>query len=158
MSKIYLICGKICSGKTYFANRLSAEKNALILSCDEFSRVIDRNIQIDSDKYDIIARELMDHLLTLAIDIAKHGANVILDWGFWTNAQRAAVTDLLIENGQEFEWHYMDISDEQLRQNIEKRNNNLGKDDYFVDEGLLQKCLSRFEVPDENFAAVRHKS
>lgn len=158
MSMIYLICGKICSGKSYFAKQLSAEKNAMILSCDEFSRIIDRNIQVDSDKYDMIALELRDHLLRLAMDIAKHGADVILDWGFWTNDQRKTVSALLTENRQEFEWHYMDTSDEQLRKNIEKRNSNLGSADYYVDEGLLRKCLSRFETPDENFKAVRHKS
>lgn len=157
MSKIYLICGKICSGKSYFAKKLSAEKNALILSCDEFSRIIDRNIQVDSDKYDIIAMELRDHLLELAADIAKHGADVILDWGFWTKAQRNEVSELLAEKGQEFEWHYMDTSDEQLRKNIEKRNSDPGHADYYVDEGLLRKCLSRFEVPGDELKAVRHR-
>ena len=149
MATIYLICGKICSGKTYYAKELAKEKNALILSCDELSRIIDRNVSIDSDKYDIIAKELQRYLLLRAADISNHGVNVILDWGFWTERDRTAATFFLTEHGFRHEWHYLDISEERLKQNIEKRNSHLTDSDYFVDEGLLEKCLSRFEVPDK---------
>lgn len=35
MSKIYLICGKICSGKSYYAKALKDENHAVISSTDE---------------------------------------------------------------------------------------------------------------------------
>ena len=35
MSKVYLICGKICSGKSYYSKKLKEEVNAVILSPDE---------------------------------------------------------------------------------------------------------------------------
>ncbi|MCH5349827.1 MAG: ATP-binding protein [Oscillospiraceae bacterium] len=154
MATIYLICGKICSGKTYYARKLAEEKNALILSCDELSRIIDRNISIDSDKYDIIAKELQSYLLWRAADISNHGVSVILDWGFWTERDRIAVTFFLTEHGFNHEWHYLDISEERLKENIEKRNSHPSAFDYFVDEGLLEKCLSRFEVPDKKSVDV----
>ena len=154
MAAVYLICGKICSGKTYYAGKLAAEKNAIILSCDELSRIIDRNVSIDSDKYDVIARELQSYLLRRAAEISNHGVDVILDWGFWTERDRAAATFFLTEHGFEFEWHYLDISEERLKQNIEKRNSQLTESDYFVDEGLLEKCLSRFEAPDKKSVDV----
>ena len=154
MATIYLICGKICSGKTYCAGQLAAEKNALILSCDELSRIIDRNVSIDSEKYDLIAKELQSYLLRRAADISNHGVNVILDWGFWTRQDRAAASVFFSEKGCKTEWHYLDISEERLKQNIEKRNSQLTGSDYFVDEGLLEKCLSRFEVPDKKSVDV----
>lgn len=149
MATIYLICGKICSGKTYYAKELAEEKNAIILSCDELSRIIDRNISIDSDKYDIIAKELQSYLIWRAVDISRHGVSVILDWGFWTERDRAALSYFMNDHGFKHEWHYIDISEERLKQNIEKRNSNPSAFDYVVDEGLLEKCLSRFEVPDK---------
>ena len=82
MAKIYLICGKICSGKTFYSKELAAGKNAMILSCDELSRIIDRNVSVDSGKYDSIAKELQSYLFRRAAEIANHGVNVILDWGF----------------------------------------------------------------------------
>lgn len=154
MAKIYLICGKICSGKTYYSKELASEKNALILSCDELSRIIDRNVSVDSDKYDAIAKELQSYLFRRAAEISKYGVNVILDWGFWTEKDRTAASGFFSENGCETEWHYLDISEEQLRKNIEKRNASLSDSDYYVDEGLLEKCLSRFEVPAKNSVDV----
>lgn len=35
MAKVIAICGKICSGKTYYANNLKIKENAVILSTDE---------------------------------------------------------------------------------------------------------------------------
>ena len=154
MATVYLICGKICSGKTYYAGKLAEEKNALILSCDELSRIIDRNVSIGSDKYDVIAKELQSYLLRRAADISNHGTNVILDWGFWTERDRTAASEFLSANGCKAEWHYIDISEERLKQNIEKRNSQLSDSDYFVDEGLLEKCLSRFEIPDKSSVHV----
>ena len=154
MAKIYLICGRICSGKTYYSKELAAETNAIILSCDELSRIIDSHVSVDSDKYDSIAKELKNYLLLRAADIVNHGVDVILDWGFWSERERTAVTFFLNEHGFEFEWHYIDVSEENLRKNIEKRNSSLTKSDYFVDEGLLEKCLSRFEVPSKESVDV----
>jgi hypothetical protein len=46
------------------------------------------------------------------------------------------------------EWHYMDVTPEQLRRNAARRNARPGPSDYIVDEGLMQKCLSAFEPPE----------
>ncbi len=35
MAKVYLICGKICSGKSYYSKQLKEKFNAVILSSDE---------------------------------------------------------------------------------------------------------------------------
>ena len=35
MGKVIAICGKICSGKTYYANQIKHKQNAIILSIDE---------------------------------------------------------------------------------------------------------------------------
>lgn len=34
MTKIIAICGKICSGKTYYSKELNIREKAVILSCD----------------------------------------------------------------------------------------------------------------------------
>ena len=35
MGKVILICGKICSGKSYYAQKLSKTENAVVLSRSE---------------------------------------------------------------------------------------------------------------------------
>ena len=40
MTKIIAICGKICSGKSYYSTELRKKENAVILSCDELTDVL----------------------------------------------------------------------------------------------------------------------
>ena len=40
MAKVILICGKICSGKSYYARKLKEKEHAVILSRDEMTYVI----------------------------------------------------------------------------------------------------------------------
>ena len=35
MAKIFLICGKICSGKGFYTRQLKEKEHAVVLSCDE---------------------------------------------------------------------------------------------------------------------------
>ena len=58
---------------------------------------------------------------------------------------------LFEENGVEYEWHYIDVSEETWKRNIEKRNaayHDGAKGVYYVDEGLLEKLQSLFEEPE----------
>ena len=45
MGKVYLICGKICSGKSYYAKSLKEKYNAVILSTDEVTYDLINNEQ-----------------------------------------------------------------------------------------------------------------
>lgn len=148
MSKIYLICGKICSGKSYYAARLAREKNAVILSCDELSKLFGESGL--GEDHDAIMVKVKQYLLQKARDILACGTDVILEWGFWIKEERTVMEQKLQEWQIAHEWHYLDISEECLKKHIEKRNANPGPSDYFVDEGLLQKCLGLFEAPERS--------
>ncbi|MBQ7046340.1 MAG: ATP-binding protein, partial [Oscillospiraceae bacterium] len=43
MAKVIAICGKICSGKSYYANQIKEIENAVILSCDELTSILFNN-------------------------------------------------------------------------------------------------------------------
>ena len=45
MAKLYLICGKICSGKTYYSDILKEKLNAVVLSPDEATYDLIQNEQ-----------------------------------------------------------------------------------------------------------------
>ena len=148
-ARIECLCGMICSGKSTLARRLAREENAVILSTDEFTRLWPD--PLSSDRFDEFSRAVNALLLRKAVEIARAGANVVLDWGFWSRQNRREVSETLRGAGIPFRWWYLDTPPEQIRRNAEKRNAAGGADVYFVDEGLLQKCLSRFEppLPDE---------
>lgn len=149
MSKIFLICGKICSGKTYYAKQLKEKYNAVILSTDEATFDLINNEQ--GDFYNVFAAHVNGYLKKKAAEIALAGANVILDRGFWTKKDRADISAYFAEKNIPFEWHYIDIDDEAWEKNIAERNAKVssgnGGSDFYVDEGLLAKVNSLFEPP-----------
>ena len=155
MSKIILICGAICSGKSTLARRLSKEENAVILSNDELTKAIGDSL---GEAHDAVAKRMQLYLRGKAVEIVRAGVSVILEWGFWRKSDRDEMTRYLIEQGVPFEWHYMDVSPEQLRRNAAERNAHPGPSDYIVDESLMLKCLSAFEPPAPGEMDVIHVS
>ena len=152
MGKVFLICGKICSGKSYYAQTLKEKYNAVILSTDETTYDLINNEQ--GEFYNVFAERVNLYLRKKAAEICKAGANVILDWGFWTRNNRQEISDYLKNSGVEFEWHYVDVSDDIWTKNINDRNKKVregnGGSDFYVDDGLLNKVKSLFEVPDKD--------
>lgn len=152
MAIVIAICGKICSGKSYYANQIKDKLNAVILSTDEVTFDLIDNEQ--GEFYDAFAIKVNKYLMKKSVEIVKAGCNVILDWGFWTREERTATTEYFKQNGIEIEWHYIAIKQSRWQQLIEERNlkvkNGNGGSDFYVDKGLLNKLLSKFEKPSKD--------
>lgn len=157
MSKVILICGKIASGKSVYAEKLCAQENAVLLSVDELVLSI-----LGSDlgeKHDEITERIQAYLFNKSLEIVSAGANVLLDWGFWTKERRQAARVFYESQGVACEFHYVDTPDEVWRRNIEIRNRAVvaGKTSaYFVDEGLMKKLEEAFQVPAREEIDVWH--
>lgn len=149
MAKVIAICGKICSGKSYYAQQLKVKENAVILSTDEATFDLIENEQ--GEFYNIFADRVNKYLMKKAAEIVAVGCNVILDWGFWTKEERADTTKYFKNHGVDVEWHYIDTEQSWWKALIEERNakvkNGNGGSDFYVNEGLLNKMLSKFEEP-----------
>lgn len=150
MGTVNLICGKICSGKTWYARKLKAQ-GGVILSTDEVTFDLTDNRQ--GEGYDQFAARVNRYLRKKAGEIALAGCDVILDWGFWRRADREEITGYFRNLGVPVRWHYVDVSDAVWERNIAARNANIlkgeGGSDFYVDEGLKNKVLSLFEVPQK---------
>ncbi|MBQ8620024.1 MAG: ATP-binding protein [Clostridia bacterium] len=148
MSKVILICGKIASGKSVYAERIKVQENAVMLSVDELVlSILGSDL---GDKHDEITGRIQAYFFEKSLEIVKAGSNVLLDWGFWTRERRQAARDFYAGHGVECEFHYIDTPDEVWRRNIEIRNAAVlaGRSDaYFVDEGLMKKLEAAFQVP-----------
>ena len=120
MPKIIAICGKICSGKSYYAKQIKEKENAVILSTDEVTFDLIDNEQ--GEFYNAFAERVNKYLMQKAAQIVKAGCNVILDWGFWTKAERQETTKYFNQFDIDVEWHYIDIEQSRWQQLIEGRN------------------------------------
>lgn len=151
MAKVILICGKICSGKTFYSSKLKMDNNAVSLSSDEL--ISDLFHPNENDYHEQIINKVHQYLFKKAIEIVNNGENVILDWGFWTKKNRNDASKLFNSNGIQVEWHYIDVSDEKWHRNIENRNRkvlNGDTNDYYVGDGLLRKMVNNFEIPERS--------
>ena len=151
MPKVIALCGKICSGKTFYANKIKEEKNAVILSTDEVTFYLMDNEQ--GERYDDFAKRVNEYLMKKAIDIVRAGANVILDWGFWSKEERINLTNYYKKYNIPVEWHYVDVTQETWQDLIKKRNELIvsGQEKYsfYFDDGLKKKLLDSFNEPSK---------
>ena len=154
MAKVIMTCGRICCGKSTYARKLQENRNAVVLSIDDITLTLFP--EGAGEMHDVYVRRAEQYLLALSLQILETGADVILDWGFWQKADRTETGTYFADQAISFEWYYLDISDARWRENIARRNAAPGPSDYFADEGLLQKCVRRFEAPDAEEARNWH--
>lgn len=151
MAKVILICGKICCGKSTYAEKLRNRYNAAVLSVDEIMLAIFG--QYVGEKHDEYCENLQKYLFDKSLKLIETGINVILDWGFWQRDEREYAKKFYKERNIECEFHYIDVRDSVWRERLKKRNEATchGENtDYYIDENLAKKFNSLFEIPEEN--------
>ena len=68
MAKVFLICGKICSGKGFYTRQLKEKEHAVVLSCDEIENDLFHHDL--GDRRDAISADIKAYLHKKAVDIA----------------------------------------------------------------------------------------
>ncbi len=151
MAKVYILCGKICSGKSTYSQQLRKDKKAVILSVDDITLTLLG--QNGGDTLDVYVEKLEQYFFQKSVEIVETGINVVLDWGFWTKSERDFAKQFYGSRGIEYEFHYISINDEEWYRRLEKRNKDVlekKSDAYYVDEGLAEKFKSIFEIPGKD--------
>ena len=150
MAKVILICGKLCSGKSVYTERIKKEENAVVFSCDELMlSLFDEYL---GDKHDEIAAKAREYLFKMAERIVRTGTEVILDWGFWTAQSRAEARAFFDVRGIPYTFVYLEVPEDEHAARIARRNAAVKAGDvlaYYVDEGLAKKFASMFEPPED---------
>lgn len=150
MSKVIMICGKVCSGKTTYARQLQKKRGGVLLSVDEImntffdSCVGERRMEFEE--------RAKKYLYEKSLEILEEGSDVYLDWGFWTVEERAYAKDFYREKGIPVQLHCILIDDEEWRRRREKRNALIeaGKiRAFYVDEERAARFGAMFEAPKE---------
>ncbi len=159
MAKVILICGKICSGKSTYAELLRIQNNAVLLSTDEITLALFG--QHCGDKHDDYVERTQNYLFNKSLELIEVGINVILDWGFWMKEERDFAQEFYKSRNIECEFHYINISDETWKARLKKRNSEVLSETtsaYYIDDNLAEKFASIFEVPGEDEIDVIAKS
>lgn len=151
MARVILICGKICSGKSTYGNKLRIQENAVLLSIDEITLSLFG--QHCGDKHDEYSEKTQNYLFNKSLELIEIGINVILDWGFWSKEKRDYAREFYSSKNIECEFHYIDVCNETWNRYIIKRNDDIltGKiNAYYVDKNLADKVIPLFETPNKD--------
>lgn len=118
--KVIIVCGKICSGKSYYSKLIKESLNAIIISPDEATYELINNEQ--GEFYNVFSKKLNKYLTKKVGEIAQAGANVIFERGLWTKEDRIKIKEYYKKLGISCELHYVYVDDETWKQNIFERN------------------------------------
>ncbi|MDX1737770.1 MAG: ATP-binding protein, partial [Alphaproteobacteria bacterium] len=110
-AKLYLLCGKIASGKSTLSLALAKAENTILLSEDHWNSTLYpeeiKNIQ-DYVKYSKRIRAVVGPLV---ISLLREGTSVVMDFPANTLEQRAWLKSLFDEAQSNHELYYLDCSD-----------------------------------------------
>ena len=151
MAKVILVCGKICSGKSTYAEKLRIENKAVLLSIDEIMLAL-FGFYV-GDKHDEYVEKTEKYLFDKSVEIIENGIDVIFDLGLWTKDERRYAREFYSSRGIEHEIHYISISDETWRVRLDKRNRAVAAGEtmaYPVDDNLAAKFGAIFEMPERD--------
>ena len=96
MGKVILVCGKICSGKSYYSKQLKDSLNAVVISPDEATYELINNEQ--GEFYNVFSERLNKYLTRKVGEIAKAGANVVFERGLWSSKDRKELREYYKNN------------------------------------------------------------
>lgn len=152
MGKVILVCGKICSGKSYYSESIKESLNAVIVSPDEATYELINNEQ--GEFYNIFSERLIKYLNKKVGEIAKAGANVVFERGLWSKKDRQDIKQYYKNMGVDCEIHYVYVDDKTWKQNIAERNQRVldgnGGSNFYLDEGLMNKLESKWQEPSKD--------
>jgi len=149
MATLHLIVGLPCAGKTTLAKRIEQEQLCLRLTPDEWIERI-FGADVNRDQLDA-ARDPMEAMLwEVAARVLQMGGDVILDFGFWTRAERNAFRERAVKLGARCVIHFPQVSETELLARLRKRNAELPSGCFRIDEEQLRSWARLFEAPTDD--------
>ena len=151
MAKVYMLVGKIASGKTTWAMERKAIVPLVLLSCDDL--MLDVFAGCLGDKHGETERRCLNFLFGQAVQLVEMGLDVVLDSGFWTKKSRAMARVYFSEKQIEIKTYYFKTPEDVRIERLQERNARLAhspKREFIVDAALLAKHDKKFEEPLSN--------
>lgn len=144
MSRVVFMCGPSGAGKTAYARRLEAEGLTRLSYDVEMWRRGITSLPLTPDIRAEVETDLRARLLQLVAD----GADVVLDFAFWSRAMRDDWRAVLVPAGVVPETIYLATDRATVLQRLGERRGS-HSDDYVVPDDLAAHHFDHFEPPSD---------
>ena len=154
---LYLLCGKIASGKSTLARRLAARPATLLISEDHWTSHLFADELKTIQDYGRLSARLRAAMGPHVVDIMRQRLSVVLDFPANTVRIRDWMRSLFTEAKAAHELHLLDVPDALCRERLRARNAS-GAHPFQASDAEYDQFTSYFvpPTPDEGFKVVVH--
>jgi predicted kinase len=154
---LYLLCGKIASGKSTLARQLAARPATLLITMDDWMSILFPTENRTIDDFSLLSARLRAAMGPHVVDILRQGLSVVLDFPANTVRWRSWMRSLIAEANVAHELHVLDVSDATCKERLRQRNDS-GEHQYPIDDATYDQFMSYFVLPtaDEGFNIIVH--
>ncbi len=142
----YFLCGKIGSGKTFVARRIRGRTGAVVFNLDELMEPLFGQT-LGRERYVKALATCAEYAYSIADQVLDSGIPVVMDFGFWSKADRRAGAERF--KGRNVVFVYLPLSDDEQKRRVKARNSSTDKTYSFtIDQ--LSSLNAFFEEPADS--------
>lgn len=149
MSEIILLCGPCGCGKTHYAQHLRERSGTAVLSSDDLMLHLFDSC-IGPERHQDMLRRCKSFLLQQAEELYALGLTVVLDFGFWSRAERVETKSRFAGRGIPAKLVYLNTPYEVITRHLEIRNRAVENGElraYHIDAEKRARFDAWFETP-----------
>jgi len=156
---LYLLCGKIASGKSSLARRLAAQPQTLLIEMDVWMSTLFPTENRTIEDFTKLSARLRAAMGPHVVGILRNDLSVVLDFPGNTVSWRDWMRSLVVEAEVAHELHVLDVPDAICKERLRRRNEG-GEHTYQVDEATYDRFMEYFVPPisDEGFNVILHSA
>lgn len=156
--KLFFFCGKMAAGKSTLAREIARREDAVLLVQDELLIKLFPEEIVDISSFVNYSSRLNNALTAHICSLLSKGFFVVLDFPGNTRTQRSWFRELFEHANAAHELHYVDVTDELCKRQLQKRSKALPEGSAFTSDVEFDAITKYFQAPsdDENFNVIRH--
>ncbi len=147
---LVFFCGKMGAGKSTLSRNISVERNAVLISEDEWLEALYPNQIASFEDYLKYSGQIKPLVKSHVAEILRTGTNVVMDFPANTLSQRQWFRGLITETGCPHELIYLKVSDSKCIAQIEQRRLEQPSRAAFDTEATFKFVTKYFQEPQLN--------
>lgn len=147
---LIFFCGKMGSGKSTRAGQVTAERNAVLISEDDWLAALYADDISSFDDYLHYSKRLRPLVQAHVEKLLRAGTDVVMDFPANTKRQREWFKQLFTSAEAPYVFYYLQASDELCLQQIAQRQIEQPQRAAFDTEAVFNQVNKYFEAPHES--------